>query len=139
MELVSNTNYRELLKARELLHDCYAQPVLLEEAASTIFLSPWHFQREFTRAFAESPHAYVTRLRIQRAKLLLETTNLSVMEVCLDVGFSSLGSFTSLFARRVGLTPARYRRQVRKLVRVDGIRDRLCIPFCFAQSFGSLG
>lgn len=137
MKLVGQDCFRELLIAREMLGDCYSQPVLLEDAAAAIHLSPWHFQREFRRAFGESPHAYLTRLRIDHAKELLARTELSVIEVCLDVGFISLGSFTSLFKRRVGLSPARYRREVRSVVAVSGIRDLVCIPFCFATAFAS--
>jgi len=137
--LVSNTCYRDLLVAREVLGDCYRHPVLLEDAAMSIHLSPFHFQREFRRAFGETPHEFVTRLRMDQAKELLAQTNLSVIDICLQVGFNSLGSFSSLFKRRVGISPGAYRRQLRPLVRVSGVRDLVCIPFCFARalSFGS--
>ena len=131
--LVSDDCFRELLRAKELLSDCYRQPLLLEDAATSIHLSPWHFQREFRRAFGETPHSYVTRLRIEQAKRLLERTRLSVMEVCLEVGFQSLGSFTTFFKRHVGMPPARYRRTVQSVVAVNGIRDLVHVPFCFLQ------
>lgn len=115
--------------------DCYRSPIRLEDAAATIHLSPWHFQREFQRAFGESPHAYVTRLRISLAKELLAMTSLSVMDVCFEVGFHSLGSFTSLFTREVGISPARYRRATRRVISVSGLRDVVCVPFCFAGAF----
>ena len=117
-----------------MIADCYRSPIRLEDAAATIYLSPWHFQREFQRAFGESPHAFVTRLRISLAKELLATTSLSVMEVCLEIGFQSLGSFTSLFTREVGISPARYRRQARRVISVSGLRDVVCVPFCFASA-----
>ena len=133
--LVSDVAYRELLHARHVLGDCYRRPVMLEDAAASIFLSPWHFQREFRRAFGETPHAYVTRLRLSRAQELLATTRLSILEICHDVGFSSVGSFTTLFSKRFGVSPGRYRRSCRSVMLVSGLRDLACIPFCFAKAF----
>lgn len=138
MSLISHESYRQLLMAREMLGDCYRQPVTLAEAGDSVFLSAWHFQRQFLKCFGETPHAYVTRLRITRAKELLASTDKSILEVCLEVGYSSLGSFCVLFKRQVGTSPARYRREVRRVVSVVGLRDWVCIPYCFASAFGSL-
>ena len=135
MELTDHECYRELLQAREMLREFYRHPVLLETAAEHIHLSPWHFQRAFRRAFHETPHAFVTRLRIERAQELLAHTSLSVLDVCLEVGYGSLGSFSTLFKRHVGLTPRQHRKQMRAVVAVDGLRHLTCIPYCFAKAF----
>lgn len=135
MPLKSNNSFRELLRAREIIGDCYRKPLRLEDAADTIFLSPWHFQREFQRAFGETPHQFVTRLRIAQSKELLARTDSSVQQICVDVGFSSLGSFSALFKRHVGVSPGRYRRHARKVISVKGVRDLVCIPFCFAGAW----
>jgi hypothetical protein len=78
----------------------------------------------------------LTRLRLARARHLLTTSSRSVTDICLDVGFSSLGSFTTLFTRSMGLSPLRYRRSVRALVRSPGLYPLQMIPFCFAWAFG---
>jgi len=84
--------------------------ITLEEAASEACMSPFHYQRMFKRAFGESPHDFVTRLRIERAQRLLRTSAMSVTEVCFEVGYESLGSFSTMFSRVVGCTPSEFRR-----------------------------
>src|SRR5262249_811967 len=83
-----------------------------------------------------TPHAFLTRLRLARARHLLATTNRSVTDVCLDVGFSSLGSFSHLFSRTVGVSPSAYRRRLRPWVTVPGTLPRLLVPYCFAVRLG---
>ena len=133
VQLVSNANLRELRRARTFLGDQFNGAVSLADAAELVHLSRWHFLREFRRAFGETPHEFVTRLRIDHARELLVTTDLSVTEVCLTVGFSSLGSFSTLFTRYVGLSPAKYRRRMQSAVTVPGCWPWLDIPFCFAR------
>jgi AraC-like DNA-binding protein len=110
--------------------------VTLADAAAAAHLSPWHFLRLFREAFGETPHQFLTRLRIERARYLLTVTRRSVTDVCLDVGFSSLGSFSTLFSRRVGLSPAAFRRQVRCWTTVPGTAPWQFIPTCFAFMVG---
>jgi AraC-like DNA-binding protein len=71
--------------------------------------SKYHFARAFAAAYSETPRAYLTRRRVERAKNLLRAANLSVTEICFLVGFESLGSFSALFRRVVGQTPSAYR------------------------------
>ena len=93
-------------------------------------MSPFHFLRSFSRVFGETPHAFVQRLRLERAKDRL-ARGASVTEVCFDVGYASLGSFSSLFARRVGLPPSQWQRTVRRQVAVPQALARLYIPCCY--------
>lgn len=91
----------------------FAEPFDLYELSRTAGYSRFYFARSFRVAFGETPGSYLTRRRIERAKDLLRTVNLSVTEVCFLVGFSSLGSFSSRFRKLVGCSPSQYRdRQV---------------------------
>ena len=100
-------------------------------------MSPWHLLRSFRAAFGETPKEFLTRLRLERARQLLTVTARSVTEVCFDVGFSSLGTFSVLFKRHVGCSPKEFRRQVRGWVSVPGTTPWAFIPCCFAHRFGA--
>jgi len=104
----------------------YAEPLDIPALARVACASPAHFIRGFKRAFGETPHQYLMTRRIERAKALLRTTDQTVTEVCLAVGFTSLGSFSSTFRRLVGESPAEYRRRWRGVQRNVGY-----IPTCF--------
>lgn len=101
--------YRRLCRARDYMTACLAEALTLEDIAAVACLSPNHFLRTFKAAFRCSPHQFLTVQRIAAAQRLLERTELPVTEICLQVGFSSLGSFSHLFSRRVGVSPAAYR------------------------------
>ncbi len=93
------------------LHANLDRRVTVAEAAREACLSPFHFHRLFTSFHDVTPHRYVTRLRLERAKALLRATDRDVAEVALACGFESVGSFTTLFTRTVGVPPARFRRR----------------------------
>ena len=98
-----------LRRARDLIDRDYAEPLDLDTMAREAGYSRFHFARAFTEAYGETPRSYLTRRRIERAKTLLRTANLSVTEICWLVGFSSLGSFSSRFRELVGRSPSEYR------------------------------
>jgi AraC-like DNA-binding protein len=106
---------RHLLRARDLIDARYSErldvPVLAERAHA----SPAHFSRRFKQTFGETPHQYLVTRRIERAKHLLRESELSVTEISLEVGFHSLGSFSTKFKELVGGTPTEYRRKARGL------------------------
>lgn len=101
--------YLYLLRAKDLIDSSYAAPLDVPALAQAAFASPAHFARSFKRAFGETPHQYLQRRRIERAKELLRESDLSVTEVCLEVGFQSLGSFSTVFRALVGEPPSSYR------------------------------
>jgi AraC-like DNA-binding protein len=101
--------YRRLCCARALIDECCHLPLDLERISKEACLSRYHFLRLFRQAFRRTPHQYLTERRIQKAKELLAAAELSVTDVCFDVGFESLGSFSTLFRRHVGCTPIAYR------------------------------
>ena len=94
-----------LRRARDLMDARFAEPLDLDAMARAAGFSRYHFAREFRTAFGETPGAYLSRRRVERAKDLLASVNLTVTEICMMVGFSSLGSFSSRFRALVGESP----------------------------------
>ena len=108
--------FHRLERAREFLHGRSSGPVSLEEAARSAALSTYHFHRAFRQVHGSTPHAYLTGLRLARAKDLLRRGT-SVLETCLDCGFQSPTSFSRLFRARFGILPSQIRKapQIRKI------------------------
>ena len=102
-------NLAHLRRARDLMDRDYAQPLDVPAMARTALMSPAHFSRQFRVAYGETPYGYLMTRRIERAKALLRAGELSVTEVCMAVGCTSLGSFSSRFTELVGETPSAYR------------------------------
>jgi AraC-like DNA-binding protein len=127
-------SYRSLRVAREVLRARYTERLSLGELAAAAGLSEFHFLRAYRAAFGETPHQHFTRLRLEHAKRGL-ARGAAVTEVCFDVGYSSLGSFSSLFARSTGLSPRAWQREVRALVPMPRDLPRLDIPGCFLAFF----
>ena len=100
---------RHLLRAKDLADARYFEPLDVPTLAQAARLSPAHFSREFRRAFGETPHQYLLTRRLERAAALLRTTDRSVAEICLEVGLTSVGSFTSSFTRTYGMPPTAFR------------------------------
>jgi AraC-like DNA-binding protein len=114
-EQMTRGNRRALLRlcrARELLADRQSPNVSIAAAAREASLSSCYFIRKFAAVFGETPHQFRTRERLQAAQRLLACGH-SVTEVCFEVGFHSLGSFSTLFARKIGVSPARYQQSLR--------------------------
>jgi AraC-like DNA-binding protein len=110
-----------LRRARDLMDREYARPLDVAALARAALMSTAHFSRRFRAAYGETPYAYLMTRRIERAKALLRRGDLSVTEVCLAVGCTSLGSFSARFTQLVGETPTAYRaRDHRTLARVPG-------------------
>jgi AraC-like DNA-binding protein len=100
---------RHLLRAKDLIDGRYFEPLRVADLAHVAGMSPAHFSREFRRSFGEPPHAYLLTRRLERAASLLRNTDRTVTEICMSVGWSSLGSFTVSFRRIYSATPAAYR------------------------------
>lgn len=102
-------NLAHLRRARDLMDREYASRLNIAAIARAALMSEAHFSREFRAAYGETPHAYLMTRRIERAKWLLRRGDLSVTDVCLEVGCTSLGSFSARFTELVGETPTAYR------------------------------
>jgi AraC-like DNA-binding protein len=114
-------NLAHLRRARDLMDREYWRPLDVAALARAALMSPGHFSRQFRAAYGETPYSYLMTRRIERAKLLLRRGELSVTDVCMAVGCSSLGSFSARFTELVGETPTAYRdRDHRALASVPG-------------------
>ncbi|MDX2395291.1 helix-turn-helix transcriptional regulator [Streptomyces sp. DK15] len=114
-----------LRRARDAMDRDYAQPLDVPALARVALMSPGHFSRSFRAAYGETPYGYLMTRRIERAKALLRRGDLSVTEVCFEVGCTSLGSFSSRFTELVGETPSAYR--------VRSHEAGAAIPACVAK------
>jgi AraC-like DNA-binding protein len=132
--LLHDETFRRLCRARDLLAAQYQDKLSLEQAAREACLSPFHFHRLFTSAFGETPHEFMTQRRLALAKRLLASGEMTVTEVCFEVGYASLGSFSHKFRAIAGRSPIEYQREVR---RVFGYRTPWHIVFLPACYFGN--
>ncbi len=102
-------NLAHLRRARDLMDRDFAQPLDVPAMARAALMSPAHFSRQFRKAYGETPYSYLMTRRVERAMALLRRGDLSVTEVCLAVGCTSLGSFSARFTELVGEPPSAYR------------------------------
>src|SRR6476659_2695815 len=128
--MLAGSSFTHLCRARDLLREVHDQPVSIQRVAREAAMSPFHFIRQFAAVFGETPHQFRIRARLERAKHLLALSDYSVTDVCMEVGFTSLGSFSDLFARRVGVSPAAYRRQIRSSEHLPGKLSDELTPGC---------
>jgi AraC-like DNA-binding protein len=128
--LLAPATFRSLCRARDLLCDRDAPPLSVADVARRSAISPYHFIRQFQALFGVTPHQMRIAARLERAKDLLAAERASVTDVCMEVGFSSVGSFSSLFARRVGASPSAYRRS---LVQVPAVLEPWVVPGCLGM------
>jgi AraC-like DNA-binding protein len=101
---------RRLLRARDAMDRAYAEPLDVRAVAAVAHVSEAHFIRSFGAVFGETPHRYLQRRRVERSMFLLRETDRSITDICMDIGFSSLGTFSRMFREIVGETPSAYRR-----------------------------
>jgi len=116
---------RRMLRARDAMDRAYAEPLDLPTLAQIANVSEAHFIRTFRATFGETPHRYLQRRRVERAMFLLRATDRSVTDVCLDVGFTSLGTFSRSFRDIVGEAPTAYRER----------GPIVAVPTCFAMAW----
>jgi transcriptional regulator GlxA family with amidase domain len=121
---VEETN-RRMLRARDAMDRAYAEPLNISALARLAYVSEAHFIRTFRATFGETPHRYLQRRRVERAMFLLRETNRSVTDICLDVGFASLGTFSRTFHEIVHETPVEYRLN----------SSPLAVPTCFSMTW----
>ena len=116
---------RRLLRARDAIDRTYAEHLDVPAVAALAHVSEAHFIRSFRATFGETPHRYLQRRRVERAMFLLRETGRTVTEICLDVGFTSLGTFSRTFRDIVGMTPTEYRQRT----------DIMVAPTCFTMAW----
>ena len=126
MSRATEESNRRLLRARDAMDRDYAKPLDVPRLARIAHVSEAHFIRTFRATFGETPHRYLQRRRVERAMFLLRETGRPVSEICLDVGFTSLGTFGRTFRAIVGESPTSYRRRA---------EDLGAVPACFARAW----
>ncbi|MYR08087.1 helix-turn-helix domain-containing protein [Gordonia sp. SID5947] len=121
---------RHLLRAKDLVDAQFAEPLTVDEMASAAGLSRAHFTRAFAATFGESPHAYLQTRRLERAAAMLRNTDRSVADICMSVGLSSVGSFTTSFTKAFGKPPTAYRSTF------PPARAYVPVPACVIRVYG---
>lgn len=116
---------RWMLRARDAMDRDFAHPLDIDALAGVAHVSPAHFIRTFKATFGETPHRYLQRRRVERAMALLRDTDASVTDICMEVGFTSLGSFSRTFSALVGRSPSAYRAST----------PPTAVPTCFVKSW----
>src|SRR5690242_17084356 len=116
---------RRLLRARDAMDRTYSQPLDIPALARIACVSPAHFIRTFRATFGETPHRYLQRRRVERSMFLLRESDRSVTDICFDVGFSSLGTFSRTFHEIMGESPTAYRKR----------SGRTPAPTCFTMAW----
>ncbi|HXK04563.1 MAG TPA: AraC family transcriptional regulator [Verrucomicrobiae bacterium] len=135
MPLTDDVTFRRLCRARDFLAASISDPITLDSAAREACLSPFHFQRLFARVFGETPHDFLTRRRMDLAQQLLAAGDQPVTDICLQIGYTSLGTFSSRFAARTGQSPSAFRREARRLLAPSCGWRIYRIPDCYAAFF----
>jgi transcriptional regulator GlxA family with amidase domain len=125
MSRATEDTNRRMLRARDAMDRSYAEPLDVPSLARLAHVSEAHFIRTFKSTFGETPHRYLQRRRVERAMFLLVTTERSVTDICLAVGFASLGTFSRTFHDIVGESPTEYRRR----------GDYKPVPGCFTMTW----
>ena len=117
---------RRLLRARDAMDRSYAEPLDITALARIAMVSEAHFIRTFSSTFGETPHRYLQRRRVERAMYLLRATDRSVSDICFEVGFSSIGTFSRTFREIVGQSPTSFRGEG---------QPAPAIPTCFVMAW----
>jgi AraC-like DNA-binding protein len=129
MSRFAEDRHRRMLQTRDTMDRAFARPLDVAALARVAHVSPAHFSRQFRATFGETPHRYLQRRRVERAMELLRETDRPVTEICFEVGFHSLGTFTRTFREIVGEPPSAYR------VRFAGAGAALRVPACWAMAW----
>ncbi|MFL5774096.1 MAG: helix-turn-helix domain-containing protein [Flavisolibacter sp.] len=126
--------YSRLIAAKAFMDEHYSESISLEQISKKAFLSRFHFHRLFSQVYRKTPHQYLTRRRMEKAKDLLEE-NKTVTDVCNEVGFESLGSFSVLFKKEIGFAPQYYRNMAWLKKQKSLEQPRKMVPHCFIESY----
>jgi AraC-like DNA-binding protein len=126
--------YRRIVAAKVFIDDNYQDSINLEQISQKAFLSRFHFHRLFRQVYKRTPHQYITQKRLDKARDLL-SENKPVSDVCNEVGFESIGSFSVLFKKEIGFAPQYYRNMAYKKKMEQSKQPKTAIPGCFIDSY----
>jgi AraC-like DNA-binding protein len=123
--------YKKLVHAKVFIDEHFDSPIDLDAIAGEACISRFHFHRLFRRIYKRTPHQYLTSKRIDHARRILAAADCSVGEVCMRVGFESIGSFSMLFKKEIGVAPGEYRAALKLSRAMAEEQPRRVIPHCF--------
>jgi AraC-like DNA-binding protein len=126
--------YQRIAAAKVYIDENYQESIDLEQISKQAFLSRFHFHRLFRQVYKRTPHQYLTQKRLNKAKDLL-SENKPVTDVCNEVGFESIGSFSVLFKKEIGFAPQYYRNMAYKKKMEQLAQPKKAIPHCFIESY----
>jgi AraC-like DNA-binding protein len=133
MTALNTDIYQRIVAAKVYIDENYQGPIDLDEISRKAFLSKFHFHRLFTKIYRHTPHQYVTRKRLDKARDLL-AENKAVTDVCNEVGFESIGSFSTLFKKEIGHAPQYYRNMAWLKKQQQKEQPKVAIPHCFIET-----
>jgi AraC-like DNA-binding protein len=134
MEITTDV-YQKIVSAKIFIDENFDQPLDLNIISRHSCISRFHFHRLFTRIYRKTPHRYLTQKRIDNAKQLLAGNELSVSEICNNVGFESIGSFSILFKKEIGFAPQYYRNLAYQKKQLAKEQPKRFIPHCFIETY----
>jgi len=136
--LIEHDLFVRLSRSRDLLANSFYRPITLEDAARAACISKFHYLRLFERAFGETPHAFLRRMRFEEARRLLLAGDLPVTEICFEVGYENVQSFSRFFHQLAGCPPIEYRRRARPMIANPLVWLPRFMPACFRHYFGMI-
>ena len=127
--------YKRIVTAKVFIDENYQDNIDLEQISKQAFLSRFHFHRLFTHIYKKKPHQYLTATRLEAAKILLAKEGISITDVCNEIGFESLASFSTLFRRQSGYSPQYYRNIAWLKKKLAKEQPKSFIPHCFFEQY----
>lgn len=127
--------YQRIVTAKIYIDEHFQETIDLEQISQKAFFSRFHFHRIFTKVYKITPHQYLTKIRLEAAKKMLEIESISITEVCNYIGFESLGSFSSLFRKKSGYSPQYYRNIAWLKKKLTKEQPKRFIPHCFIDQY----
>lgn len=127
--------YKRIVQSKLFIDDHFSEPINLDDIADEAYFSKFHFIRLFKKTYGKTPHQYLTYVRIQKARILLEAGS-SVSETCFSVGFDGVNSFSGLFKQYNGCSPLAYQQKMKKRNEAIKAAPLQFIPNCFAEQKG---
>lgn len=132
---ITNDTYQRIVAAKVYIDENYPDSIDLDQISKQAFLSRFHFHRLFTQIYKKTPHQYLTATRLEAAKILLAKEGISITDVCNQIGYESLNSFSTLFRKQSGASPQYYRNIAWLKKKLIKEQPKKFIPHCFIDQY----
>ena len=133
MEYPKTYLYRRIVQAKLFIDQHFREKINLDEIAEEASFSRFHFIRLFRQAYGDTPHQYMVSLRMQEAERLMANPGLKIQDICFEIGFESVGTFTTQFRKARGKTPKARQKEILEKKRINNEEPLRSIPGCFAE------